>query len=249
MDGKYVLREKAKSLREFGNKVIGAEKSWDNFPEQKCMTAALGGVTHSREHGDGRPWASLPSCELDSAKTRGHGARFPRVSARRAREAKQSGTSSASHFSPKRGRCLTRAGGQTRCPGRLAGPTTLGAAAGTAGLPPDRQHLEKNKSCATLSSSLPDDHGHFPPTRKVQKRRTCRGWTCPSGGRRRGQTDGVAVTCVYDSVRNTASGKPPPNTGLGRELCGQLGVGRGGGKAQETAGIWLIHAALQRKLT
>lgn len=58
-------------MREFGNKVIGAEKSWDNFPEQKCMTAALGGVTHSREHGDGRPWASLPSCELDSQRRLG----------------------------------------------------------------------------------------------------------------------------------------------------------------------------------
>ena len=166
-----------------------------------------------------------------------------------AREARQSGTSSASHFSPKRGRCLTRTGGQTRCPGRLTAPTALGAAAGTAGLPPDRQHLEKNKSVRNTFLLASRRSWAFPSDKKVQKRRTCRGWTCPSGGRGRGQTDGVAGTCVHDSVRNTASGKPPRNTGLGRGLCNQLGVGRGGGKAQETAGIWLIHDALQRKLT
>ena len=147
MDGKYVLREKAKSLREFGNKVIGAEKSWDNFPEQKCMTAALGGVTHSREHGDGRPWASLPSCELDSQRRLGDTEPdFP--------ESRPGGHGRLnSQALPQLPISLLNAAdvspgleAKPGARGRLAGPSTLGAAAGTAGLPPDRQHLEKNKS-------------------------------------------------------------------------------------------------------
>lgn len=215
MDGKYVLRGKAKSLREFGNKEIGAAKSWVRISWQFSGAQVQDGSFRCHlntlwEHGDSRPGASLPSRELDSqrrlgntepdlpeSRPGGHGRR----------------NSQAPHFSPERGRCLTRAGGQARGPGRLAGATAPGAAAGTAGPRPDRQHLEKNKSCLTLSSSLPDDRGRFPPTRRVPKRRTGREGLAPA---RDGGGDALmGKQCrVYTTAgEQTASGELPPYAG------------------------------------